>query len=149
MANALFQGGSGGFQGSVKKESQGKPDVQKKAFFQNSAKADTTSSPKLFYAKKKFGFKNFSSQTPKSNKQEQSHKRDSSGKTDAEKTTLRAAGKCFICEQPGHIAPNCPQRTSKDAEDKDAHKGKKTMPSAGLVPDVVGGHLIVMLQSMG
>ncbi|MCO5562471.1 hypothetical protein L7F22_016098 [Adiantum nelumboides] len=58
-------------------------------------------------------------------------------KSEEQKQVLRSENKCFICEQLGHIAPNCPQRKkSADSEDNEDRKGKK--PMAGLVPDMVG-----------
>ncbi|MCO5552711.1 hypothetical protein L7F22_006228 [Adiantum nelumboides] len=58
-------------------------------------------------------------------------------KSEEQKQVLRLENKCFICEQPDHIAPNCPQRKRPaDFEDKDDRKGKK--PMADLVPDMVG-----------
>ncbi|MCO5598149.1 hypothetical protein L7F22_052241 [Adiantum nelumboides] len=57
--------------------------------------------------------------------------------SEEEKVVLRLEHKCFICEQPGHIAPNRPQRKrAADFEDKEDRNGKK--PMAGLVPYMVG-----------
>ncbi|MCO5592085.1 hypothetical protein L7F22_046079 [Adiantum nelumboides] len=64
-------------------------------------------------------------------------KRPIVSKSKEEKKFLTSEHKCFICEQPGHIAPNYPQRKRPaDSEDKEDRKGKK--PMAGLVPDMVG-----------
>ncbi|MCO5610706.1 hypothetical protein L7F22_064947 [Adiantum nelumboides] len=64
-------------------------------------------------------------------------KRPFARKSEEQKQVLRSENKCFICEQPGHIAPNCPQRKRPaDSEDKEDKKGKK--PMANLVPDMVG-----------
>ena len=38
----------------------------------------------------------------------------------------------------GILLRKCPQQHGKDAEDKDAPAKKKTMPSAGLISDMVG-----------
>ncbi|MCO5614699.1 hypothetical protein L7F22_068983 [Adiantum nelumboides] len=64
-------------------------------------------------------------------------KRPFARKSEEQKQVLRSVNKCFTCEQPGHIAPNCPQRKRPaDSEDKEDLKGKK--PMVGLVPDMVG-----------
>ena len=64
-------------------------------------------------------------------------KRPFARKPEEEKKVLRSEHKCFICEEPGHIATNCPQRKRPaDSEDKEDKKGKK--PMAGPVPDMVG-----------
>ncbi|MCO5594529.1 hypothetical protein L7F22_048561 [Adiantum nelumboides] len=58
-------------------------------------------------------------------------------KSGEQRQVLRPENKCFICEQPGHYATNCPQKKRPaDSEDKEDRKGKR--PMAGLVPDMVG-----------
>ncbi|MCO5611569.1 hypothetical protein L7F22_065822 [Adiantum nelumboides] len=58
-------------------------------------------------------------------------------KSDEQGQVLRSENKCLICEQPGHIAQNCPQKKRPaDSKDKEDRKGKR--PMAGLVPDMVG-----------
>ncbi|MCO5592069.1 hypothetical protein L7F22_046063 [Adiantum nelumboides] len=58
-------------------------------------------------------------------------------KSEEQRQVLRSENKCFICEQPGHIALNCPQKKRPaDSKDKEDRKGKR--PMAGLVPDMVG-----------
>ncbi|MCO5606789.1 hypothetical protein L7F22_060979 [Adiantum nelumboides] len=64
-------------------------------------------------------------------------KRPFARKSKEQKQVLRSKNKCFICEQPGHIAPNCPQR-KKPADSKDEEDRKEKKPMAGLVPDMVG-----------
>ncbi|MCO5571660.1 hypothetical protein L7F22_025407 [Adiantum nelumboides] len=54
-----------------------------------------------------------------------------------QKKVLRSKNKCFIYEQHGNMAPNCPRRKRPtDSEDKEDTKGKK--PMAGLLPNIVG-----------
>ncbi|MCO5570133.1 hypothetical protein L7F22_023850 [Adiantum nelumboides] len=58
-------------------------------------------------------------------------------KSGEQRQVLKTENKCFICEQPGHYATNCPQKKRQaDSEDKEDRKGKR--PMAGLVPDMVG-----------
>ncbi|MCO5564803.1 hypothetical protein L7F22_018471 [Adiantum nelumboides] len=70
--------------------------------------------------------------------QRQGFKRHFTGKTIEERKALRDARKCYICEEEGHFANECPQRNSQNKDDKSDRKGKKPKPSAGLVPDLVG-----------
>ncbi|MCO5571836.1 hypothetical protein L7F22_025584 [Adiantum nelumboides] len=56
--------------------------------------------------------------------------------SDEQRQVPRSENKCFICEQPCHIAENCPQKKRPaDFEDKEDRKGKR--PMAGLVPFIV------------
>ncbi|MCO5561905.1 hypothetical protein L7F22_015530 [Adiantum nelumboides] len=58
-------------------------------------------------------------------------------KSEEQRQVLRSENKCFICEQPCHIAQNCPQKKRPaDSEDKEDRKGKR--PMSGLVLDMVG-----------
>ncbi|MCO5564252.1 hypothetical protein L7F22_017910 [Adiantum nelumboides] len=68
--------------------------------------------------------------------QRQGFKRHFTGKTIEERKALRDARKCYICEEEGHFANECPQRNSQNKDDKSDSKGKKPKPSAGLVPDL-------------
>ncbi|MCO5577844.1 hypothetical protein L7F22_031679 [Adiantum nelumboides] len=70
--------------------------------------------------------------------QRQGFKRHFTGKTIEECKALRDARKCYICEEEGHFANECPERNSQNKDDKSDRKGKKPKPSAGLVPDLVG-----------
>ncbi|MCO5578309.1 hypothetical protein L7F22_032149 [Adiantum nelumboides] len=70
--------------------------------------------------------------------QRQGFKRHFTSKTIEEHKALRDAKKCYICEEEGHFANECPQRNSQNKDDKSDRKGKKPKPSAGLVPDLVG-----------
>ncbi|MCO5546973.1 hypothetical protein L7F22_000412 [Adiantum nelumboides] len=52
-------------------------------------------------------------------------------KSEEQRQVLRSEDKCFICEQPGHIAPNCPQKKRPaDSKDKEDRKGKRPMAGA-------------------
>ncbi|MCO5597457.1 hypothetical protein L7F22_051535 [Adiantum nelumboides] len=75
---------------------------------------------------------------PFAGRQRQGFKRHFTGKTIEERKALRDAKKCYICEEEGHFANECPQRNSQSKDDKSDRKGKKPKPSAGLVPDLVG-----------
>ncbi|MCO5614199.1 hypothetical protein L7F22_068479 [Adiantum nelumboides] len=68
--------------------------------------------------------------------QRQGFKRHFTGKTIEERKALRDARKCYICEEEGHFANECPQRNSQNKDDKSDRKGKKPKPSVGLVPDL-------------
>ncbi|MCO5589422.1 hypothetical protein L7F22_043389 [Adiantum nelumboides] len=49
-------------------------------------------------------------------------------KSEEQREVLRSENKCFICEQPGHIASNCPQKKRPaDSEHKEDRKGKRPM----------------------
>ncbi|MCO5607358.1 hypothetical protein L7F22_061553 [Adiantum nelumboides] len=69
--------------------------------------------------------------------QRQGFKMHFTGKTIEERKALRDARKCYICEEEGHFANECPQRNSQNKDYKSDRKGKKPKPSAGLVPDLV------------
>ncbi|MCO5558963.1 hypothetical protein L7F22_012554 [Adiantum nelumboides] len=64
--------------------------------------------------------------------QRQGFKRHFTGKTTDECKALRDVKKCYICEDEGHFANECPQRNSQNKDDKSDRKGKKPKPSAGL-----------------
>ncbi|MCO5583905.1 hypothetical protein L7F22_037822 [Adiantum nelumboides] len=70
--------------------------------------------------------------------QRQGQKRHFTGKTFDERRALREAKKCYICEEEGHFANECPQRDSQDKDDKSDRKGKRPKPSAELVRDLMG-----------
>ncbi|MCO5554878.1 hypothetical protein L7F22_008415 [Adiantum nelumboides] len=58
-------------------------------------------------------------------------------KSEEQREVLRSKNKCLNCEEPSHIAQNCPQKKRPaNSEDKEDRKGKR--PMAGLVPDMVG-----------
>ena len=128
--NALLKGEDSGFQGSGK-GSQEKKISAKKSFVKATPQASQWSEK----AGKDKDSANKSEGQVKRNKRK-SFARKSFGY----KKTLMAENKCFICEKPGHYAPDCPERKrSADSEDKeDDRKGKKPKPTAGLVPDMVG-----------
>ncbi|MCO5558540.1 hypothetical protein L7F22_012125 [Adiantum nelumboides] len=68
--------------------------------------------------------------------QRQGLKRHFTGKTIEERKALRDAKKCYICEEEGYFANECPQRNSQNKDDKSDRKGKKPKPIAGLVQDL-------------
>ena len=124
---STFKGIEEGFPGPQKKEVQPKQDLGKK----HKQFPEKTSSVKKPIWKKTI------QQPPQIVvKQGKGQKRPRFGKSFEEKKKLMLAGKCFICEEKGHIALNCPHKSSKDAEDKEAPNKKK--PSIGLVPDMIG-----------
>lgn len=129
VAYALLKGKVEGFKDAAKKDSQPKQDSEKKKHF----------SEKTSFKKKPFWKKSFKEQSPAPTKQDKGQKRPLYGKSYEEKKALMLAGKCFICEEKGHIASKCPQQGSKDAGDKEAPSKKK--PSIGLVPDMIGDQL--------
>ncbi|MCO5601002.1 hypothetical protein L7F22_055118 [Adiantum nelumboides] len=47
-------------------------------------------------------------------------------------------GKCFICEQPRHIATNCQKKRPANSDNKEDKKRKKPKSMAGLVLDMMG-----------
>ena len=131
MANALMQGKSTGFKGS-------KREMQGKQFAGKSNLADKSFTSKPFVGKSKFAGKQFPRQPFKPNfEQRKGQKRQLTGKSAEERKALMEAGKCFVCEQEGHFAKECPQKTAMEVDDKSESKGKKPKPSAGLVPDMV------------
>ncbi|MCO5573582.1 hypothetical protein L7F22_027354 [Adiantum nelumboides] len=87
--------------------------------------------------KQPFWKKTFQKQSQRLFLQSKEQKRPFAGKSLEEKRKLMMAGKCFICEENGHIAAKCPQRRPRDAEDKDQPPKKKNLPSASLVPDML------------
>ncbi|MCO5548113.1 hypothetical protein L7F22_001571 [Adiantum nelumboides] len=60
------------------------------------------------------------------------------GKTCDERKASRVAKKCYICEEEGHFANECPQMNSQVKDAKFDCKGKRPKPSAKLVPYLVG-----------
>lgn len=143
VANALFKGTEEGFPGPQKKEVQPKQDLGKK---------QKQFPEKTNFVKKPI-WKKIVHQPPQIVvKQGKGQKRPRFGKSFEEKKKLMLAGKCFICEEKGHIfiALNCPHKSSKDAEDKEAPDKKK--PSIGLVPDMIGDQSCddaTVMQSFG
>ncbi|THH28476.1 hypothetical protein EUX98_g5724 [Antrodiella citrinella] len=55
-----------------------------------------------------------------------SDSRNSNNLSEREKTDLRAAGKCFLCKEPGHMARNCPQANHVPSERKGKPPGLPT-----------------------
>ncbi|MCO5591325.1 hypothetical protein L7F22_045307 [Adiantum nelumboides] len=90
-----------------------------------------------FYTGNRLNAENQQMRPPPFSGQRQGFKRHFTGKTIEERKVLRDAKKCYICEE-GHFANECPQRYSKNKDDKFDRKGKKPKPSARLVPDLVG-----------
>ena len=127
MENALLQGGSGGFKGTAKKEPQGKQDTESKK----------ESSAKNTQGKKPFWKKTSQATEPqKPEEQGKGKKRQFPKKSLEEKKALMEAGKCFICEEKGHIQPSV-QRNSQKKEHNNEPPKKKTMPTVELVLDMV------------
>ncbi|MCO5598074.1 hypothetical protein L7F22_052164 [Adiantum nelumboides] len=108
--------------------------------FKNSSKEQTGKQlpAKTTQPKQPFWKKTFQKQPQRLFLQSKEQKRPFAGKSLEEKRKLMMVGKCFICEEKGHIAAKCPQRRPRDAEDKDQPPKKKNLPSVGLVPDMVG-----------
>ncbi|MCO5550587.1 hypothetical protein L7F22_004075 [Adiantum nelumboides] len=108
--------------------------------FKNPSKEQTGKQlpAKTTQPKQPFWKKTFQKQPQRLFLQSKEQKRPFAGKSLEEKRKLMMAGKCFICEEKGHIAAKCPQRRPRDAEDKDQPPKKKNLPSAGLVRDMVG-----------
>ena len=64
-------------------------------------------------------------------------------RTPEEKKQLMANNQCFKCGEVGHRFYQCPKkRTSEDSKEEtqgtEDTKNKKSQPSAGLIPDMVG-----------
>ena len=68
--------------------------------------------------------------------------RFSSYKTPEERKVLRDNDQCFNCGETGHRFYQCPNRKRNSSgakeESKPKEENKKSKPSAGLVPDMVG-----------
>ncbi|MCO5603050.1 hypothetical protein L7F22_057193 [Adiantum nelumboides] len=124
----MLKGGNSGFKGS-EQEDHKKKNSAKQPFVKRTPQASQGSG------------KDSKGKTPAKPNWKQGNKKEkqSERKTEEQKKALMAEGKCFKCEQPGHIAKNCPQnKRPADSEDKEDKKGKKPKPTAGLVPDMVG-----------
>ena len=104
-----------------------------------------------WHKERNLGREHFSSQRDK-NKTEKSASQHGKTSSDARQSSknpqgkkksaieihvLKDEGKCFFCQEKGHMVKNCPKKRKRDAdEDKDT-KGKKSKPSIGLVPDMI------------